>query len=290
MPELPAVPKTWTVLSMLDWATGYFESKSINQPRLSIEWLLADALACKRLDLYLQFDRLLHTKELSTLKPAILRRAAHEPLQYITGKTDFFGLEMKVGPEVLIPRPETEQLVELILEDAAQESELCILDAGTGSGCIAIALKTERPDFLLSAFDISRQALETARINAEKHKAQIRFFEHDLFRPDLTGGAGPYHIIVSNPPYIPFSERASIDREVAAFEPETALFHHDVSSVYAALARFGRKNLRPGGTLYAEIHENLGPEISREIAGYGFQVQIRQDYAGKDRMLACKIL
>ena len=290
MPEQPAVPKVWTVLSMLDWATAYFEAKGINQPRLSIEWLLADTLKCKRLDLYLQFDRLLHTQELAALKPAILRRAAHEPLQYITGKTDFFGLEMEVGPGVLIPRPETEQLVELILEDSAGRETAHILDVGTGSGCIAIALKAERPEFTVSAFDISEDALSIARRNAQTHSCELTFFRHDLFNPRLTPDSGPFDVIVSNPPYIPTSERASIDREVAAYEPATALFHRDVASVYAALAQLAKVNLSEGGCLYAEIHENLGAEISAAIAAAGFKVRVHQDYAGKSRMLKCELL
>lgn len=288
MPEQPAPPKVWTVLSLLDWATAYFETKEVNQPRLSIEWLLSDTLKCKRLDLYLQFDRLLHTQELAALKPAILRRAAHEPLQYITGKTDFFGLEMEVGPEVLIPRPETEQLVELILEDCAERETARILDVGTGSGCIAIALKAERPEFTVTAFDISENAIGIARKNALKHSCEVVFFCHDLFKPVLQPQYGPFDVIVSNPPYIPTSERASIDREVAAYEPGTALFHRDVKSVYAALAHLAKKNLNEGGCLYAEIHENLGPEISAVISTAGFIVSLHEDYAGKNRMLKCK--
>lgn len=273
---------------MLDWATAYFENKGVNQPRLSIEWLLADVLKCRRLDLYLQFDRLLHTQELGDLKPFIRRRAAHEPLQYITGKTDFYGLEMKVGPEVLIPRPETEQLVELILADTAGREGLRILDAGTGSGCIAIALKSERPDFVVHAFDISTEALATARENAQSHQCETDFFEHDLFTTQLPDARTAYDIVVSNPPYIPLSERAAIDREVAAYEPGKALFHPDVKSVYVALAQLAAANIREGGFLYAEIHENLGSEISSTIAANGFRVQILTDYAGKNRMLRCE--
>ncbi|AXJ02568.1 release factor glutamine methyltransferase [Cyclonatronum proteinivorum] len=287
MPDKAAVPKVWTVLSMLDWATAYFEGKGINQPRLSIEWLLADTLGCKRLDLYLQFDRLLHTKELSALKPALLRRAAHEPLQYITGKTDFYGLEMKVGPDVLIPRPETEQLVELICNDISDRQNLRVLDIGTGSGCIAIALKTERPDFSLAAADISERALAIAMKNAATHDCEIDFFRHDLFQPRLPDDRTSFDVIVSNPPYIPLSEKQRIDAEVSKFEPAEALFHQDVRSVYGALGRLAQANLRAGGVLYVEIHEEMGEEISKAVAEHGFSVALKPDYAGKSRMLVC---
>src|SRR5690606_6466742 len=136
----------WTVLRMLEWATAYFESKGIPSPRLSIEWLLGEVLSLKRLDLYLQHDRTLTTSELDTLRGWVLRRGKHEPLQYITGSTDFYNCTINVTPAVLIPRQETEQLVDKILQGHS-ETHQRVLDVGTGSGCIAIAIKKARPDW-----------------------------------------------------------------------------------------------------------------------------------------------
>ena len=134
-------PVEWTVLSLLEWGTGYFDKKGIKNSRLSIEWLLADVLKIKRLNLYLVFDRPVSEGELQLIKPMIKRRAAHEPLQYITGETDFLNARIKVTPDVLIPRPETEELVDKVLNNHNTEKELKVLDIGTGSGCIPIALK-----------------------------------------------------------------------------------------------------------------------------------------------------
>lgn len=151
--------KEWTVLSMLEWATDYFEQKDIPDPRHSIEWLLAETLGIKRLDLYLKYDRPLSPDELDQLRPMVKRRAEHEPLQYIIGYTDFMNARISVDKSVLIPRIETEQLVEIILDQQSgtENKNLSVLDIGTGSGCIPIALKMECPDWKLSGIDISAE-------------------------------------------------------------------------------------------------------------------------------------
>lgn len=171
----------WTVLTMLEWGTDYFSGKGITQPRLSIEWLLSHVLACKRLDLYLAFDRPLSQAELDELRALVRRRAQHEPLQYITGHTDFFNCRIDVNPSVLIPRPETEQLVEMVLDWGAERPRCRVLDVGTGSGCIAIALKKAKPDWDVTGIDISPEALKTAAGNAVINEADVRFAHGDLF-------------------------------------------------------------------------------------------------------------
>ncbi len=285
MPDAPA-PEEWTVLRMLEWATGYLEEKNVPSPRLSIEWLLADLLECKRLDLYLKYDRPLSKSELGSLKPALLRRAAHEPLQYITGSTDFFGLELFTSPAALIPRPETEQLVETILEDHKQDSGIRLLDIGTGSGCIPAAIKKNRPEWEVSACDISDDALKLAQKNADHIGLDIRFFRHDLFEPDDSDHK--YDIIVSNPPYIPDSEKDKLELQVRDFEPEIALFHPRVTEVYKAVADFASENLSTGGMLYLEIHEEMGPELTRVFDSENWKTALKKDYSGKDRMIVAE--
>lgn len=288
MPDVPA-PHEWTVLRMLEWATEYFESRKIPSPRLSIEWLLAAALGCRRLDLYLKYDRPLSIEELATVKPLILRRSKHEPLQYITGKTDFFGLEIICRPDALIPRPETEQLVERILEDFREDTPLRVLDIGTGTGCIPLALKHQRPSWHVTGCDISLKALELAKENAAAHELELIFTEHDLF--NSTWHKDPetqFDIIVSNPPYITNAEKPRIDKEVRDYEPELALFHENVTSVYRAIANFAALHLSNMGRLYVEIHENLGEEILLEIGSNNLISELLQDYSGKDRMISAR--
>ncbi|MDX1591653.1 MAG: HemK/PrmC family methyltransferase, partial [Balneolaceae bacterium] len=175
--------KVWTVLSMLEWGTGYLEEKDVDSPRLSMEWLLAHLLNIRRLDIYLQFDRPLSSEELESIKPLIKRRARHEPLQYITGSTEFLGCEMEVNPSVLIPRQETEQLAEKILENHSHQKEqsLTLLDIGTGSGCIPIAIKKRVPSWNCLGVDISDEAIKTAQRNAEINQTEVAFITEDLF-------------------------------------------------------------------------------------------------------------
>jgi len=285
-------PKTddWTVLSMLEWGTDYFSEKEITQPRLSIEWLLSHVLNCKRLDLYLAFDRPLSQAELNELRALVRRRTHHEPLQYITGFTDFFNCRIEVNPSVLIPRPETEQLVEMVLQWGAQRHECRVLDVGTGSGCIAIAIKNARPGWDVSGIDISPEALETAKNNAAINKADVRFapgdlFDHTLAELQLPQGDQKYDIIVSNPPYITPAERGSLDTEVSEFEPSVALFHADIVQVYTSLRILAEKWLQPGGILFAELSEFYAPDLIRIFDLPQWDACLLTDYSNKPRFI-----
>lgn len=282
----PPAPREWNVLTMLEWATAYLADKAVPSPRLSIEWILSHILACKRLDLYLKFDRPISPEELSAIKPLLLRRAKHEPLQYITGSTDFFGLELQTRPGALIPRPETEQLVEIVLEHHDAKS-MRVLDLGTGSGCIPIALKHERPGWHLCGSDISREALELAKLNASRLKLELSFVEHDFFESDWPHDAfpAPFDLIVSNPPYIPQTEYNDIEEQVRAYEPDIALFYPDVMQVYRALINFARKHLSEDGEIYVEIHEELYEDIRRLFAQDFHRHQLINDYSGKPRFI-----
>lgn len=274
----------WTVLSMMEWATDYFARRDIPDPRHSIEWLLAEVLGVKRLDLYLNFDRPLSPSELEELRPLVKRRASHEPLQYITGFTEFMNARIAVGPEVLIPRIETEQLVEILLE-REEDEHLRALDLGTGSGCIPIALKQERPGWELHALELSVEALDTARLNAEANGTEVRFLQGDLMAWRELPLEGPFDLIVSNPPYVRPGEKAGLQLQVADHEPAGALYCEDLQAMYGAIRDGAENLLSDGGRLYLEIHEKHPREILGLFDRPGWQARLMRDYENKPRFV-----
>jgi release factor glutamine methyltransferase len=217
-----------------------------------------------------------------------------KPIQYIFGYADFFGLNLHVSPAVLIPRPETEELVKWIIDDQSGKSPV-ILDIGTGSGCIAIALKKNLLQSRIYACDISDAALKIAEENAKSQKADIVFFHKDIFDDGpINHPKRPadnlYDIIVSNPPYIPFKEKPFINMNVSGFEPVNALFVPDEDPLifYRFIASFGLNHLKKNGQIYFEIHESSGPGVKLllECSGYS-NVTIRKDINEKNRMVKC---
>lgn len=278
-------PEDWTVLSMMEWATEFFEEKQVNSPRLSIEWLLAYVLGIKRLDLYLNYDRPLSKDELDALRPLVKRRAAHEPLQYLIGFTDFYNARIEVDKNVLIPRQETEQLVELILNSTPDNQSLKVLDLGTGSGCIPIALKMERPEWEVLAVDISDEALNLARRNAQLNETPVLFFNYDFCSSEEHPRLTRFDLIVSNPPYIPDKERDSIDPEVRDFEPNLALFCEDPGFIYQKISEFCRRHLKENGKAFFEIHEDRGQETLRIFSESGWKCTLHKDLSKKDRFI-----
>lgn len=216
----------------------------------------------------------------------IARLQRHEPLQYIVGKARFHGHQFKVTPAVLIPRPETEQLVDLII-DENPGSDLRVLDMGTGSGCIAISLARALKFPVVDALDISRDALAVARENAAALKANnVRLFESDMLSPQPSA---TYDIIVSNPPYICWSEREAMERNVKDYEPGQALFVPDDDPLlfYKAIVPYASRSLERGGRLYLEINQRFGNEVKRLIEDCGFDdVRIIEDSYGKVRFAA----
>lgn len=275
----------WTVLSMLEWATSYFEEKEVKSPRLSIEWLLAFVLNIKRLDLYLKYDRPLTGEELEILRPFVKRRANNEPLQYITGETEFYNSTIKINSSVLIPRQETEQLVQLICDQHHSEENLRVLDLGTGSGCIPIALKKKFNSWDMSGFDISNDALQVANENAKLNNVQVCFFEHSLFESNLNGSKEGFDLIISNPPYILSHEEETLDDEVKNYEPHLALFCESTQKMYGAIEGFCSKNLAEKGTLYLELHENYSAEVEELFKLKNWNAKIVKDLDNKDRFL-----
>ena len=212
----------------------------------------------------------------------IARLRRNEPLQYIVGHALFHGHQFKVTPAVLIPRPETEQLVDLII-DENPASDLRVLDMGTGSGCIAVSLARALKFAQVDALDVSRDALEVARENAAALKTKVRFFESDMLSPQPPGR---YDIIVSNPPYICWSEREAMESNVKDYEPGQALFvpDNDPLLFYKAIVPYAAQSLERGGRLYLEINQRFGNEMKRLLEDNGFdEVRIIEDSYGKSR-------
>ena len=215
----------------------------------------------------------------------IARLRRHEPLQYIVGSARFHGHRFKVTPAVLIPRPETEQLIDMIIDENSA-SDLRVLDMGTGSGCIAISLARALKFAQVDALDVSRDALAVARENAAALKVKVRFFESDMLSPQPPAR---YDIIVSNPPYVCWSERESMERNVLDYEPGQALFvpDNDPLLFYKAIAAYAATSLEQGGRLYLEINQRFGNEVKRLLEGNGFdEVRIIEDSYGKTRFAA----
>ena len=212
--------RTWTIREVLAWATQDFAGRGIDSPRLDAELLVAKALGTDRIGLYLDLNRPLVDRERSEIRPLVARRREREPVAYILGHKDFYGRRFRVTPDVLIPRPDTETLVEHTLACIPDDAACRVLDVGTGSGAIAVTIASERPLAIVTATDISAAALEVASSNAEQLdvSARIRFE-----CADLLSGAEQYDVIVSNPPYIATPEMESLQTEIREHEPTTAL-------------------------------------------------------------------
>jgi len=278
--------ETWTVLKVLQWTAGYLREKGIEESRLDAELLLSDALGLDRVGLYLNYDRPLTAAELDLFRKGVSRRAKREPLQYILGRVEFWSLPFVVTPAVLIPRPDTEILVEEALKRA--NAEAAILDVGTGSGAIAVALAHELPEAAVEGVDISPEALEVASKNARRNgvDGRVRFRKADLGSlPE-----GPFDLIVSNPPYIPGGELAALMPEVRDFEPRLALDGGgDGLDCFRLLARQGPSRLRSGGWLLLETGVGQASAVQELLIEAGLlDVFSRNDYAGIPRVVGGK--
>ncbi len=213
-----------------------------------------------------------------------------KPIQYILGTADFYDLELFVGKGVLIPRPETEELVRWIVDDndELRKTNYKILDIGTGSGAIAIALAKNLPSAQVTGVDVSDEALKYARRNNEKYAAGVEFVQGDIF--ELEGMGEKFDIIASNPPYIPEAERRQMHDNVTKWEPSGSLFvpDNDPLLFYRAIARFARHALKENGSLYFEIHEKMGPQVAELLKNEGLKnIELREDINSKPRMVKC---
>ncbi len=275
---------------------GFYPSREIKN---FFNYILSDLLQVPKLTILSQPNKQIGENILGQMPEIVLKLKNNEPLQYILGKTDFYGLTLKVSPSVLIPRPETEELVEWIIKDN-KGRKVNIADVCTGSGCIALALKENIPQSFITAIDYSEDALVIARENAGNLKLDVKFVKADALK--LVETIEPFFdIIVSNPPYIPESEKKSMQENVLEHEPHMALFvpDNDPLIFYNAIADFAKKNLPSSlrGTkqspphtvlLYFEIHEDKAKEITESLVKKGFKdIVLKKDINGKDRMLKC---
>lgn len=220
------------------------------------------------------------------IQSIVTRLKQHEPIQYILGETYFFGLQLKVTTAVLIPRPETEELVDIVIKETV-ENGCSILDIGTGSGCIALALKSRLTNASISGVDISEKALEIARENGILNRLNVQFFQADILNWKKFDWS-LFDVIVSNPPYVTESEKKQMHKNVLDYEPSNALFvdNTDPLLFYRTIAQFALEKLSPNGKIYFEINENYGPETKNLLSGFGFtKIDIVTDIHGKNRFL-----
>jgi release factor glutamine methyltransferase len=283
----------WTILKVLQWTTEYFRLKDIEQPRASAEVLLAHVLRMDRIQLYLNHDRPLIPRELASYRELIRRRADREPPQYITGKQEFWSLELEVTPDVLIPRPETELLVEEALK-LVRGSSKRVLDLGTGSGAIAIALAHECPTIRVIASDRSWKALLVARRNASRHhlEERIAFAAADLFGCFQISD-GPFDIIVSNPPYISEKELPYLAPEIVRYEPNTALLAGPQGlSLIRRIIEEAPFHLTPEGSLLTEIGAGQAETLHNDLSQNPLidHFKFIKDYSGVLRLLHIRFL
>jgi release factor glutamine methyltransferase len=275
------VTEAWTTLRLLAWTQGYFLEKGIDSPRLTAELLLAHALGCDRVRLYLDFDKPLGEPELTAYRELVRRRAGHEPTAYLVGRKEFYGRPFQVDARALVPRPETELVLEAAL--VALPADGAALDLCTGSGALGVSLALERPGARVVATDLSALALSLARENAARlGAASVSFLEGDLYDPIAPGEH--FHVIVSNPPYVPRGELDTLPPEVRQ-EPRLALDGGaDGLELLRRIAAGAPARLRPGGALVLEMHESHQDALPAICLECGFaRAEARRDLAGLPR-------
>ena len=247
---------------------------------------------CKRLDwsnttYMMSKNATVSESDLLFFRGAIKRLLAGEPFQYVIGETYFYNIMLQTTPQALIPRPETEELVEWVLMELP-EKFYRILDIGTGTGCIPLAIKKERPNNEIFGIDISESAIELAQNNAQLIKLDVSFVKYDILANDVDSEIQTtWDVIISNPPYIPDLEKEGMASHVIEYEPENALFVPDKTPLlfYERIAIFAKEHLSQSGMLFFEIHEDFGSEIIRLLKGYGFETELKKDLQNKDRMI-----
>lgn len=286
-PPTPA-GDAWTVRRILDWTIPHLKSHGSESPRLDAEILLAHARGCPRIQLYTNYDEPLTDTQRATMRDLVKRRAAAEPVAYLVGHREFFGLEFQVAKDVLIPRPDTETLIVEAIELLKPQVAPRVLDIGSGSGCIVISLAVNCPNAEVTAIDLSEAALGIARQNADKHEvaSRIRFLQGDLFAPLTTGEQ--FDLIASNPPYIASAEIETLAADVRLHEPRLALDGGpDGLDVIRRLVADASQHLAPQGKLLIEISDEQADAVTQLLAANGHydDIAVLKDLAKQPRVV-----
>jgi release factor glutamine methyltransferase len=279
------IGKIWTILDLIHWGKEYFEQKGIDSPRLTIELLLCHTLHISRVQLYVLYDRPLAEHELSVLREYCGRRAKREPLQYVIGKSHFYGLEFDVNNHVLIPRPETEILVDTVLQYLQQENHRQkIIDIGTGSGCIPITIASKAsPEKIesISGIDISAQAITIAKHNAEINNVTVNFSQADIFKDSIEKST----VLISNPPYMSSEEMINKQPELS-FEPHIALTDNENGlKFYTFFAINIHSMICSGGAYFFEIHADHADIIKNMFIEISSELHVLKDLSGLNRVI-----
>lgn len=262
-----------------------------SEARAIARYLLEVRFGMTQTDICMGKDKQISAEERRELENIIGRLTQKEPVQYILGQADFFGRTFFVTQDVLIPRPETEELIQWILDEQEGLASPRILDIGTGSGCIAVTLGKEMETSEITALDISSGALAIAEKNATTYDADISFLQQDFLQNGTGTVTGPWDIIVSNPPYICQTEQTEMDDNVLQYEPHSALFVPDKHPLlfYEAIGKYAQKELKPQGCLYVEINRKYGNETMELFRNIGLKdIELRKDLCGNDRMIRCR--
>lgn len=275
--------------------SGFVEQlKTIYDERESnniADWIFENITGVKKLDRITDKQRVLNNSTIQKLGNVLQQLLTHKPVQYVLGEAWFYKMKLKVNEHVLIPRPETEELVEWVVAEIrnkkVSDSSFTIVDIGTGSGCIAIALKKELPDAGIFAIDVSNDALQLAKQNATDQNVNINFLQLDFLNEKDWETLPSFNIIVSNPPYIPENEKNKLGKNVVDYEPHIALFvtENDPFIFYKKMASFAEKHLKEKGKTFVEVHEDYSNEVQQIFAKKNFTTEIKKDIYGRDRMI-----
>ncbi len=286
---------TWTIQKLLSWITEYFTNKRVDSPRLSAELLLSHVLSLKRIELYTQFDKLVSSQSLDILHQLVKRAGEHEPVAYLTGKTEFYSLQLEVTSDCMIPRPETELLVQRAIEFLRTRDGIqFVCDLCTGSGCIAVAIAKNFSNARIIATDICDKTLATAARNVDKYQLneQIKLLCGDLFEPVISQlDVETFDLIVSNPPYVTSAEYEKLDKNVKDYEPKTALYAgEDGMDVYRRIIEEADRFLKPGSAIMLEIGYAQGRAVSDllEQTEVFTEIRIEKDFNNNDRIVSAR--
>lgn len=288
--------RTWTVLSLLNWGSEYLAGREFESPRLNVELLLAETLGCSRIQLYSSFDKPLEKGEVSTFRQLFQRRLAREPLQYIRGKAEFFSEQYIVNRDVLIPRPETEILVERVIELCQRQyrgaKTVRMLDVGTGCGCIAISIARRIENAQVLGFDVSDKAVAVAQRNLALNRLEgrVKFIVLDLFAPLKDAIRAGIDIVVSNPPYVSKEEFERLMPEIRDFEPRSATCDEDDGfRFHRRIADLSGSVLKSEGWLFLEVGHNQSERVREILRGQGMRnVNTFSDYVGFERVVTAQ--